>query len=604
MILVAVEGSLNQSINKAQRHYSSLFFLPSLKTALIANAVLCLLTGAVSSVLFQSPSGIFAGLILGSALVAMTFFSDLVISQLVLKDPIFVLRRVSVLSLCGWLFWFVLITLGVIFGGQFGFLWWVKMCLLGFSVILTLRTIVFFATLSTSQTRRFIAILLQPYSCLIPLVIFWTKLNVSLNAFLPFLIISPIIAVGFGYLFLHFLNRIGKKAYGIDSMPLFRAFMLNWVTAQNGPLEAILEKLGEDTDVEVSLLKFDAQKPKAAVIVPLVHPGPFKNIGSSVLPSLIKHAYEKEYGGDACTALGLLGHERNAASQAQNQKIIKSIIDAAKFNSKIDKATPFVRVSEDFVTASCQIFGQTAFLSFTLAPKTTEDLPQELGSIVCEEAKKLGLDDAILINAHNSITNTNEIETSIETLHAVASKCLQKAISNRSYPFEVGTATIYPKEFTLKDGMGAGGITSLVVKVGEQKTAYVIIDGNNMISGLREKILSELARVGFDESEIFTTDTHSVSALVRGSRGYNPVGEAMNQENLVAYIKEAAQIASNRLESCRAGYIRIVVPNIRVMGVHALEPLTVLVDQSIQKAKQIVGPIFGLEGLLLILLLL
>ena len=78
----------------------------------------------------------------------------------------------------------------------------------------------------------------------------------------------------------------------------------------------------------------------------------------------------------------------------------------------------------------------------------------------------------------------------------------------------VGAATVYPKEFTLKDGMGAGGITATVVQVGKQKTAYVVIDGNNMISGLREKILAALTSVGFDESEVFTTDTHAVSALV------------------------------------------------------------------------------------------
>ena len=37
--------------------------------------------------------------------------------------------------------------------------------------------------------------------------------------------------------------------------------------------------------------------------------------------------------------------------------------------------------------------------------------------------------------------------------------------------------------------MGTGGITAIVVEVEKQKTAYVIIDGNNMIPNLREKIL-------------------------------------------------------------------------------------------------------------------
>lgn len=603
MVIVAAEGSLNQSINKAQRHYSSLFFLPSLKIALISIALLCFLIGVFFSVLFQSLTGLMAGLLLGVTLFTMNLFSDVTLS-LILDDPIFELRRTSILSFVSWLIWFGLIALGVILDGAFGSFWWVKLCLFGFSIVLTFRTVVLFATLSASTLKQLTAVLLQPISCVMPFVAYWLALDIAPPFFLPYLIISPFIAIGFGYLFLHLLDDVGKKAYGISALPLFRAFMLNWVTAKNGPLEVFLEKMGEDADVEVSLLKFVSQNSVAAFIVPLVHPGPFKNIGSSILPSLLKHAYEKRYGGNVCVPLGLLGHERNAASQIQNQKIINTTLDAATFMATIDTATPIVRFSEGFVTASCQIFGKTAFLSFTLAPKTTEDLPQELGRIVNEEAKKLGLENSILINAHNSITGANEVEASIDVLATVASKCLQKALSQPLYPFEVGAATIYPRGFTLKDGMGEGGITSIVVKVGEQKTAYVIIDGNNMISGLREKILSELELIGFDASEVFTTDTHAVSALVKGQRGYHPVGEAINHDILIAFIKEVAQVALTRLELCRAGFLRTVVPKVRVMGERSLEPLTFLVDESIRKAKRIVAPVFALEGLILLLFLL
>ena len=600
---MAAEGSLNQSINKAQRHYSSLFFLPSLNTTLIVLVVICLLAGVSSSLLFQSSNRLFAGIFLGTALFAMNFLSDVTISGLILKDPIFELRRTSVLSLASWLFWFVLIALGVALEYLFGSLWWVKMCLFGFSVVLTLRIIVFFATLLASTIKRVAVTLIQPFACILPFVVFWAVLDIQITAYLPYLIILPIVAMGFGYLFLYFLDGVGKKAYGISALPLFRAFMLNWVSAQNGPLEAFLEKLGEDADVEVSILKFDSRTPIAAVIVPLVHPGPFKNIGSSILPSLLKHAYEKEYGGNICVPLGLLGHERNAASQVQNHKIIDGILSNAKFDSTADTATPLVRVKEGFVTASCQIFGKTAVLSFTLAPKTTEDLPQELGIIVNEEAKKLGLEDAMLINAHNSLTSTNEIEASIETLRSIATACLKKAIAQPASTFKVGSATIYPRGFTLKEGMGEGGITALVVKVGEQNTVYIVIDGNNMVSGLREKILAELVLAGFNESEVFTTDTHSVSALVKGRRGYHPVGEVMNHDVLIAYIKEVAQKALSRIDNCRAGFLRIIVPKVRVMGETSLEPLTVIVDKSIYKAKRIAVPIFGAEAILLFLLL-
>jgi putative membrane protein len=383
--------------------------------------------------------------------------------------------------------------------------------------------------------------------------------------------------------------------------------MLNWVVGLNAPLEELFEKMGENADVEVTLLKFDSSKPKAAVIVPLVHPGPFKNIGSSLLPSLLKHEFEREFGCDTCVPLGILGHELDLASQAQNHKIVSQVLSSAKFKSSSDLASPFVKATEDVATASCQIFGDTAFLSFTLAPKTTEDLPQELGRMVSAEAVKYGLKSAMVVNTHNSINDIVETEKYLDALRMSASKCLQKAVALPTKQFMVGAATVFPKEFNLKDGMGTGGITAIVVQVEKQKTAYVVIDGNNMISGLREKILAALTSVGFDESEVFTTDTHAVSAIVTGRRagrrGYHPVGEVMSHEILIRYICDVAKKAEAHLETSKAGCIHFVVPQVRVIGEARLQSMSILVDKAIQKAKKTLIPVFGLEGLFLILLL-
>ncbi len=601
MMGLATDGSLNQSMNKAQRHYSSLFFLPSLSQTIVAIAAICIVTG-LSSEVFSSSNGLVSGLLLGTTLFAVTLGIDFVLSKVILKDAIFVLRRMLVLSLFSWVIWFIFIIIAAGLSAVFGSIWWTKLCLLGFATLITLRTVVLTFVSSSSLGRRLVAILLTPIACIFLFVAFWASQNIAPIDYVPFLVVSPFIAVLSAYLFAHMLDNIGKKNYKIPSINIFKAFMLNWVTAQNAPLESFLEKIGEDTDIEVSFLKFDSSKPKAAVIVPLVHPGPFKNIGSSVLPSILKAEYEKAYNCDACVPLGLLGHELDAASQGQNHKIINNIIGATSFQASLDRATAFVRVSEGFVGASCQLFGKTAFLSFTLAPKTTEDLPQELGKIVREEAGKLGL-DVVVINAHNSLTESNEIEASIETLRSVAVKCLKKAISMPEYPFEVGSATLHPAEFTLKTGLASGGMTAIVVKVGDQKTVYVVIDGNNMVSGLREKILSALGSAGFSESEVFTTDTHAVSAVVVGRRGYHPVGEAMDHDVLISQITKAAKSAADNLEPCKAGYKRFIVPKIRVIGGGSLGVISVLIDQTIQKAKRIVAPVFGVEGLLLILLL-
>jgi putative membrane protein len=603
------KSSLNRSIEGASKHYSSLFSLPSLKKALLALAATCVIIG-LTTIIVPHSRGLADALFFGFLLFALTLIADLALSKLVLKkDPIYTLRRTLTVSLVSWGFWLIFVITGAALSSPFGLLIWVKFYLLGYAVVITLRAVVFMATSSAATWRKLLSILFNPILLILAFLAFWFGIpSINLIQTVPFLVIFPTIGIAAVYVFLWDLDRLGRKTYSISPLPLFRAYMLDWSAGLNAPLEEIFEKTGEKTDVEVTLLKFDASKPKAAIIVPLVHPGPFKNIGSSLLPSILKQDFEREFGCTACVPLGILGHELDLASQAQNYKIIAQTIESAKFKSTTHLASPSVKVTEDVATASGQLFGDTLFLSFSLSPKTTEDLPQELGRMVNEEAEKHGLKSAVVVNAHNSITDVVEVEKYLGTLQTAAVKCIQKAILLPKEPFMVGAASVFPKEFSLKEGMGTGGITAIVVQVAKQKTVYVVIDGNNMISGLREKILAALTSAGFDESEIFTTDTHAVTAVSSGRgggrRGYHPVGEAIDQDLLTRYICDVAKQAEANLEVSKAGAVRFVVKDVTVIGEDRLKSITSLVDKSIQRAKQILLPIFGLEALVLILLLL
>ena len=603
---VANSQSLNQSMESASKHYSSLFSLPTLRRSLLSLAVLCIgLVGASTLILFPSINGLTYSFALGFSLLTITLLSDYCTSHFLLgKDPIFIIRRTVALSMVCWALWLVFIGAGAILGTLFDVWLWIKLCLLGFCTVLTLRSVVFFSSSSVGAMRAAAASVLQPIASILPFIVYWGILDTAiLIRILPFLLISPFICLAFAFLFVSLIDREGKKAYGVRSIELFKAFMQNWVVGLNEPIERHLEQLGKDEDVEVSILSFVSSKPKATLIVPTVHPGPFKNVGSSLLPSMLKREFESEKGGEACVPLGLMGHELDLTSQRQNHKVISKVIASAGLLSLVGGATPFVRVSNDVATANCQVFGKTAFLSFTLAPQTTEDLPRELSKILREEATKLGYSSAVLVNAHNSIIEGPYTEPSLDVLRDAASNALSQVSRLTLGPFAVGAATVHPREFSLKDGMGQGGITAIVVKVAQQKTVYAVIDSNNMISGLREKILTALTDMGFDKGEVFTTDTHAVSAVVLGKRGYHPLGEAIDHALLLEYIKEAASKASEQLEECRAGNLSITVPQVRVIGTERLHALSTLVDLAFQRAKQVVVPVFGLEGVLLVVLL-
>ena len=603
---MSTRDSLDASIDKAVKHYSSLFVLPSFKKALLFLALLCVTGGLFSTVtLFPSFKGVIYGLALGFSVFLVDLFADYVTSRLILKrDPVYDLRRTMGLSLFSWLFWFLFVFIGVALALAFGDLrLWAKLCLLGFSAIIILRLIVFNSTTFASNKKILVSSLLQPFLCLAPFLFLWSvEYNLTIGLWL-FLAYSPIISLISSFIFTSALNSVGKKSLGVPSLSLFKAFLLNWIAGLTAPFEGFLEKLGREQDVEISILKFAASKPEAIIVVPSVHPGPFKNVGSSLLSSMLKEALEKEFDCIACVPHGLLGHEVDLTSQRQNQKVIKEVVAAANFSASEAKASPLVKVSDGTATAYCQIFGKSAFLSFTLAPKTTEDLPQELGLFAYKEAKKLGLEHCAVINAHNSTDGAMNLRMVLDKLKAVGAKSLTEAFSSRRLPFKIGAAAVMPEEFSLEDGMGPGGITVFVVEVGEQKASYVVIDGNNMVSGLREKIISAVQALGIDECEVFTTDTHAVNAIVRDRRGYHPVGEVMDHEKLIEYIKKTALSALSRLTRVKVSCRSITVPKVKVIGAERLETLCLLTDKVLQKAKRLIIPVFGTAGFLLILYL-
>src|SRR3990170_3684730 len=137
MVAVATENSLNQSMNSALKHYSSLFFLPPFRRALVTTAVLCIGAVGLSTFALFPSVGLVNSLFLGISLLVATLLFDYVVSSMVLKrDPIYVLRRTVALSLFCWILWLFFIILGVAFGAAFGSpWWWIKLCLLGFSAV-------------------------------------------------------------------------------------------------------------------------------------------------------------------------------------------------------------------------------------------------------------------------------------------------------------------------------------------------------------------------------------------------------------------------------------------------------------------------------------
>ncbi|MFB0501479.1 MAG: DUF2070 family protein [Candidatus Bathyarchaeia archaeon] len=587
--------------------YSSLFTLPSHKKIVVWLCVLCVLGGLLTIFPLRSTSfGLALSLIFGTVFFSATSAADLIIHRGFMRsDPVFNLRRCSALSLFSCLTWFGFIFLGSLISIFLGNLTvWVKLFLLGFSVALILRLLVFSTTSFAGHKGVFISSILQPALCTIP-VFFVNSVIEGLGAdFLIFSVIFVFIAVLAVSLFTFLVNRVGRRALGIASLPLFKAFMANWTENLNAPLEGFFERLGCEQDVKLSMLAFrTGEKINAVMVVPALHSGPFRNVGSSLLPYLIQGALENKLRCVVSVPHGLAGHELDLSSQLQSERVVERTLGSVDFSSFFSGATPLVRARKNGANASCQVFGDCALFTLTLSPKTMEDLPQALQVIVVNEAEKTGLSSAIVIDAHNSVEGPFNLKEALEPLRKAALSSLKEALSCERAPFEVGAAKIVPEEFGLKEGMGLGGITVIATRVGDQTTAYVTIDGNNMVSGLREEILSALREIGIADGEVVTTDTHSVNGVVLTERGYHPVGEAMDNAKLISYVQQAAMRALGDLESAKVSWRTETISGVKVIGEKQIGALCLLAEKTAREAKRLGVSLFSATGVLLVALL-
>ena len=66
--------------------------------------------------------------------------------------------------------------------------------------------------------------------------------------------------------------------------------------------------------------------------------------------------------------------------------------------------------------------------------------------------------------------------------------------------------------YSREQGFGDLGIQVLVVEVAGQRTAYVLIDGNNMAEGVRDTLLDSILTIT-DNAEVMTTDSHVVNTI-------------------------------------------------------------------------------------------
>lgn len=532
--------------------------------------------GAVSFGLSYGFTGISRGLIYGLlGLAAPVIVSDLITESFYRDDPLLTPRRVNIISFVWCLAGGLLLAIVGVLSGFTG-----RPDLLLRGILLTicssagLRVIIFLVFSTRGAARTAFAIAVQPIlvaaaaHLLLPGV--WQAPIWVMITVLALVLLGPAML----------LVQISRRSFSdgvIRIIPLFRAFVYAWAEQHNGPLEDQLAEISEAARLEVDELVFTDPFGVClgGVVAPYIHPGPFRNVGSSGLSLVLTEGL-----GGACETIvvhGVSSHERDMARSGDMKKIV-SALKAAETAQPSASCSPMTRAEVSGAKASCQIFGETALLTLTLSPKSHDDISDTVKDRVREAAAARGL-GAVIVDAHNCLDHDDLLdEKDIENLVAAAVEALEKAISLPREPFKVGVSRVRPSEWGLNEGMGPCGIAAVVVETSAGRNAYIVFDTNNMIQGFREELLAHVASLGYVEAETMTSDTHLVNAIGATDRGYHPAGEAMEHGRTLRYVEEALSAAKPR--PAEASFTRIAVDDVPIIGVKGIEMLRGVVKTS------------------------
>ncbi|WP_420181894.1 DUF2070 family protein [Haloarcula sp. KBTZ06] len=353
------------------------------------------------------------------------------------------------------------------------------------------------------------------------------------------------------WLFLVVIDQPWRSSLGVSALDFLRGF-IGHIAEGTRELEEFFEDIGEEAVVPVTLLSVrrPGGEEKARFVLPMIHPGPMGEIGGGNLPRRVAESAD----GLAFPPHATAGHDFNLVTEREVDTILSTAETAYQNLEYDDQATAGLRVTEGEATLTGQAFGSDALVVNTYAPGCADDVEYAVGLSAMSEARADGLDDVLLVDAHNC----NDGLEGDDLGHVVPGS--QRSFDMLHGAGQLGTLLTDAETGQLRcgvawdrtpwepeEGIGPLGIRVCVFEVNGQRTAYVLIDGNNMEPGLRQRIID--AADGVDMMEVMTSDTHIVNTV----EAENQVGQVIPEKEIVALIGDLVDRAVADLEPVEAG---------------------------------------------------
>jgi putative membrane protein len=360
---------------------------------------------------------------------------------------------------------------------------------------------------------------------------------------------SLVFICGF-YLLFYIISAPMKKNLGVSSMDALSMFLSQWLYGERD-LEEVFDEIGEDAETMVWLARFSGRKHDTLFVVPYMHFGPFGNLGGSEFTHMISASLSQGGKRNVFVFHGTATHDFNPVTSSEIVKVL-SACNRALARLRLSPA----RLSHNVcrvgsVRASALRIGGSAFLSYTRAPLTTEDINFGLGLALLEKAKKY-VKGACVVDEHNA--ETGDI-SSVEVGSPIGFEMLdatEKLLSSpcKQAPFLFASAQEKLPIATL----GSNGLKLALFAQGKRLTALLLADSNSVTPEFRDSLLSLMSSLGREHGyscnpEVMSTDTHQINT-VQGV--FHPLGED-DKGAVFSAVRKLFSTALEHLEPVKFG---------------------------------------------------
>jgi putative membrane protein len=356
------------------------------------------------------------------------------------------------------------------------------------------------------------------------------------TSFLPLaVLLAGVFLLGFALL-IWLIERPLHRAFGIRGLSFLNAFIAH-LTDGSRAMEEFFRSIGESVTVPQTSFFFRREgRPDLVLTVPNVHPGPMGEIGGGNIPVRFAAEFEEA----VMVPHGCATHDFNLVSEDEIAKLVAGVQATKPDLAFGPGASGAVRRASGTVSLLCQRLGDGLLVVATRAPLTTEDLDFSFAPTFEAEGRRRFANLAF-VDAHNCMGEDWAPVLPGTPLGSEYLRGVREAVDSMAGadlgPFAVGYDR-KPVPFSREQGFGDLGVQVLVVEAGGRRTAYVLVDGNNMVEGGRETLVDRCLEL-VDEAEVMTTDSHVVNTVT----GKNPVGMRVPVSELAPVLERALRAA-------------------------------------------------------------